>query len=135
MSEKSYSQVHKKKNFRKENRELVLNISMFLLTNEKMKNLFWNVKTVTYSRSEDTIKIGINTTKKLGTTLEKLRSVSKDLSNYLFDQGLTIRRQTKVSFFVDKEDEIVARIYNLIEKTTVEPEVELETENTFDQAI
>jgi hypothetical protein len=135
MSEKSYSQVHKKKNFRKENRELVLNISMFLLTNEKMKNLFWNVKTVTYSRSEDTIKIGINTTKKLGTTLEKLRSVSKDLSNYLFDQGLTIRRQTKVSFFVDKEDEIVARIYNLIEKTTIEPEVELETENALDQAI
>jgi|688.fasta_scaffold21501_5 hypothetical protein len=135
MSEKSYSQVHKKKNFRKENRELVLNISMFLLTNEKMKNLFWNVKTVTYSRSEDSIKIGINTTKKLGTTLEKLRSVSKDLSNYLFDQGLTIRRQTKVSFFVDKEDEIVARIYNLIEKTAVEPEVELETENALDQAI
>jgi hypothetical protein len=55
MSEKSFNQGQKKKNFRKENRELVLNISMFLLTNEKMKNLFWNVKTVTYSRSEDTI--------------------------------------------------------------------------------
>lgn len=128
MSKKTFNQGQKKKNFRKENRELVLNISMFLLTNEKMKNLFWNVKTVTYSRSEDTIKIGINTTKKLGTTLEKLRSVSKDLSNYLYDQGLTIRRQTRVSFFVDKEDEIVARIYNLIEKTNAEVDSAVKSE-------
>jgi hypothetical protein len=132
MSEKSFNQGQKKKNFRKENRELVLNISMFLLTNEKMKNLFWNVKTVTYSRSEDTIKIGINTTKKLGTTLEKLRSVSKDLSNYLYDQGITIRRQTRVSFFVDKEDELVARIYNLIEKTSSEVDSEVKAETVLD---
>jgi ribosome-binding factor A len=106
----------KKKNKRKESRELLLNISMFLLTNEKMKSLFWNVKTVEYKKSEHKVKIGINTTKKLGTTLNKLRSLRKDLSNYLYDQGLTIRRQTKIDFFVDKEDEIVARIYNLIDK-------------------
>jgi hypothetical protein len=108
--------AHKKKNKRRENREIVLNISMFLMGNEKLKNLFWNVKTVDYIKSENTIKIGINTTKKLGTTLEKLRSVAKDLSNYLFDQGQTFRRQTRIVFYVDKEDEIVARIYNLIDQ-------------------
>ncbi len=110
----------KKKNKRKESRELILNISMFLLTNEKMKSLFWNVKTVEYKKAEHKVKIGINTTKKLGTTLNKLRSLRKDLSNYLFDQGLTIRRQTKIDFFVDKEDEIVARIYNLIDSVKEE---------------
>jgi RNA processing factor Prp31 len=116
------TQQFKKKNHRKENRELVVNISMFLMGNEKMKNLFWNVKNVDYIKSEGTIKIGINTTKKLGTTLEKLRSVAKDLSNYLYEQGLTIRRRTKIEYYVDKEDEMVARIYNLIdsvEKETV----------------
>jgi len=120
----------KKKNRRKENRELVVNISMFLMGNEKLRNLFWNVKNVDYIKYENTIKIGINTTKKLGTTLEKLRSVAKDLSNYLFDQGVTFRRQTKVIFYVDKEDQMMARIYNLInkieeEQVTVSPQIPL----------
>jgi len=118
--------AHKKKNKRRENREIVLNISMFLMGNEKIKNLFWNVKTVDYLKSENTIKIGINTTKKLGTTLEKLRSVAKDLSNYLFDQGQTFRRQTRIVFYVDKEDEIVARIYNLIDQVEKDETVVVE---------
>jgi hypothetical protein len=128
MDNTKYKPQAKKKNQRKENRELVVNISMFLLGNEKMRNLFWNIKTVDYVKFENKIKIGINTTKKLGTTLEKLRSVAKDLSNYLFDQGLTFQRQTKVVFYVDKEDEFVARIYNILDKVgatdTVENEVE-----------
>lgn len=107
--------VNKKKNKRKENREMILTVSMFLLGNEKMKNLFWNVVSLDYNKSESKIKIGINTTKKLGTTLEKLRSVAKELSNYLFEQGLTFKRQTKITFFVDKEDDMIARIYSLIE--------------------
>ena len=118
--------AHKKKNKRRENREIVLNISMFLMGNERLKNLFWNVKTVDYIKSENTIKIGINTTKKLGTTLEKLRSVAKDLSNYLFDQGQTFRRQTRIVFYVDKEDEIVARIYNLIDQVEKDESVVVE---------
>ncbi|MEI6728423.1 MAG: hypothetical protein WCK98_02155 [bacterium] len=119
--------AHKKKNKRRENREIVLNISMFLMGNERLKNLFWNVKTVDYIKSENTIKIGINTTKKLGTTLEKLRSVAKDLSNYLFDQGQTFRRQTRIVFYVDKEDEIVARIYNLIDQVEKDESVVIES--------
>jgi ribosome-binding factor A len=108
----------KKKNKRKEYRELAVNVSMFLLRNEKMKNLFWNVKTVEYIKREHRIKIGINTTRKLGTTLKKLRSLSKDLSNYLYEQGLTIKRTTRINFYVDREDEAVARIYNILENVT-----------------
>jgi|GEM_PF-908906 len=124
MENTKYKPQAKKKNQRRENRELVVNISMFLLGNEKMKNLFWNIKTVEYQKFENKIKIGINTTKKLGTTLEKLRSVAKDLSNYLFEQGLTFQRQTQVVFFVDKEDEFVARIYNILDKVAVDKESE-----------
>lgn len=115
----------KKKNQRRENRELVLNISMFLLRHEKMKNLFWNVKTVTYKKHEHAIKIGINTTKKLGTTLKKLRSLAKDLSNYLFEEGVTVRRQTRIEFFVDREDEIVAKILTLIDSVSQENAVKV----------
>lgn len=125
MENTKYKPQVKKKNQRRENRELVVNISMFLLGNEKMKNLFWNIKTVEYAKFENKIKIGINTTKKLGTTLEKLRSVAKDLSNYLFEQGLTFQRQTQVVFYVDKEDEFVARIYNILDKVAVDKEVEV----------
>lgn len=125
MENTKYKPQLKKKNQRKENRELVVNISMFLLGNEKMKNLFWNIKTVEYAKFENKIKIGINTTKKLGTTLEKLRSVAKDLSNYLYEQGLTFQRQTQVVFFVDKEDEFVARIYNILDKVGVDKEDEV----------
>jgi hypothetical protein len=114
----------KRKNQHKENRELVANISMFLLTNEKLKGLFWSIKTVDYTKFDHTLKIGINTTKKLGTTLTKMRSVAKDLANYLFENGITVMRQTQIVFYVDKEDEIIARIYSLIEK--VEEETKLE---------
>jgi len=119
----------RKKNRRKEYRELVTNINMFLLTSDNLRNLFWNVKSANYSKKDGVLKIGINTTKKLGTTLEKLRKISKDLSNYLFENGLTVKRQTKIEFFVDKEDEILAKIYSLIEKVqpsgSVEEEVEM----------
>lgn len=110
----------KKRNQRKQNREIVANISMFLLRHEKLRNLFWSVKTVDYTKFDHTLKIGINTTKKLGTTLTKMRSVAKELANYLFEEGVTVIRQTKIVFYVDKEDEIIARIYSLIEKVETE---------------
>lgn len=107
--------INRKKNNRKKNRQLILTVSMFLLGNEKLKNLFWNVKTVKYKKAENEIKIGINTIKKLGTTLSKLRAISKDLSNYLFDNGITYRRQTKIIFYVDKADEQINQVLSIIE--------------------
>jgi hypothetical protein len=99
---------------RKSDRELLLTVSVFLLNEEVLRKQFWNVKSVFYNKTEQTVKIGINTTNgKLGTTLSKLRKTSRDLSDYLYDQGVTFRKTTIV-FYVDKEDVEVERIYNLI---------------------
>jgi AraC-like DNA-binding protein len=106
---------NKKIGLRKEqNRELIININMFLLAHEQMKNQFWNVKSVVYKKSEQIIEIGINTTKgKLGTTLTNLRKISKYLSDHLYDTGLTFRK-AKIVFFVDKQDEESERLMSLI---------------------
>ena len=99
---------------KRRNRELVLNVSMFLLNQESLKNQFWTVKSVNYNGTDQKVNIGINTTNgKLGTTLTKLRKTSKDLSDFLYDQGLTFRK-AHVSFYVDKEDVEIERIYNLL---------------------
>ncbi len=100
----------------KRNRQLVLSVSMFLLSQESLRTLFWNVKKVTYDTQNQVIRVGINTTDgKLGTTLTKLRKVSRGLSDYLYENGLTFR-QSKVVFFVDREDEQLERLMNLFEK-------------------
>jgi hypothetical protein len=106
----------KRKNTRKQNREILLSISLFLLRQEALRKQFWTVKTVTYDRINQQLNIGINTTNgKLGTTLAKLRKTSKDLSKYLYDEGLTFRK-AKINFYVDKEDIEIERIYNLLNR-------------------
>lgn len=110
----------KKTNHRKSNRELLLNISMFLLNQEKLKSLFWTVKTVDYIRSENTINIGINTTTKLGTTLQKMRTLRKNLAQHLFELHLTQNRPAMINFFVDREDDIVARVYDILEDLNIQ---------------
>jgi hypothetical protein len=104
----------KKTNHRKKSRELLLTVSVFLLNQEALRRQFWTVKSVHYEQTSQTVKIGINTTNgKLGTTLAKLRKTSKDLSDYLYDQGLTFRK-AQIVFFVDKQDVELERIYNLL---------------------
>ena len=109
----------KKTNHRRGSRELLLNISMFLLNQEKLKNLFWTVKSVDYIRSENTINIGINTTTKLGTTLQKMRTLRKNLAQHLFELNLTQNRPAMINFFVDREDDIVARVYDILDDLEV----------------
>jgi hypothetical protein len=114
-SQKNKKKTAKKKAIGKTNRELVLNIYMFLLNSETMRKCFWNIKSVDYNKVNQTLDIGINTTKgKLGTTLGKLRKNSKNLSDYLFSQGITFRK-AKINFFVDKEDVEMERIYTLLD--------------------
>jgi hypothetical protein len=43
------------------------------------------------------------------------RKTAKVLSDYLYEQGLTFKK-TKISFFVDKEDEKLQKIYTLLEE-------------------
>jgi hypothetical protein len=74
----------------------------------------WSVKSATYHKPDQVVKIGINTTSgKLGTTLARLRKTSRNLSDYLYEHGLTFRK-AEIQFFVEKEDIQLERIYNLI---------------------
>jgi hypothetical protein len=101
---------------RKKNQELLVTISLFLLNQEELRKQFWSVKAVNYNMSDQIVTIGITTTNgKLGTTLSKLRKVSRRLSDYLYDNGLTFRKAT-VTFYVDKTEVELERIYNLLEK-------------------
>lgn len=103
----------------KQERELITTISMFLLGREELKKLFWNVKSVRYNPKTQTLNIGISTIKgKLGTTLEKLRKTCKDLSDFLYDQGLTFRK-AKIKFFVDKRDEDLEKMYSLLDQIEI----------------
>jgi hypothetical protein len=120
----TFATITKKRNRKttetKRNRQLVLTVSMFLLGEESLKSFFWNVKKVTYDTQNQIVRVGINTTNgKLGTTLTKLRKVSRNLSDYLYENGLTFR-QSKIIFFVDREDEQLERLMNLFEKIQAE---------------
>jgi hypothetical protein len=110
---KKYRKINKREQV---SRKFILTVSMFLLAQEELRSLFWDVKSVDYNHIAQTIKIGIeSTTGKYGTTLVKLRKYSKSLSDYLFEQGLTFRKG-KVTFFVDREEMEIKRIYNIIDK-------------------
>jgi len=99
----------------KHNRRLILTVSVFLLAQEELKNQFWQVKSVEYDKTFQIVRVGVDTTTgKLGTTINKLRKFSKDLSGYLFENGLTFRH-AKVAFFVDKEEADLQRIYSILE--------------------
>jgi ribosome-binding factor A len=114
MSVKSSLKAYKLK--KKANRELLLSVSIFLLGREELRKQFWTVRSVHYDKQNQSVAIGINTiTGKLGTTLAKLRKTAKVLSDYLYEQGLTFKK-AKISFFVDKEDEKLQKIYTLLEE-------------------
>lgn len=107
----------KKTNQRKQLRLFLSNISMFLLNQEKLKNLLWSVKNLEYKKHKGVLKIGINSnTNKLGTILHKLRTLRKPLAEYLYQQGVT-NQVLKIDFYVDREDEILQGVYDLIQKT------------------
>ncbi len=108
-----YDRVKKNK---KKDRELILTVSLFLLSKEELRKQFWNVKSVSYDKLNQKVNIGVSTTNgKYGTTLAKLRKIAKELSNHLYEQGLTFR-QAKINFFIDKEEEQIERIYQLLDK-------------------
>jgi hypothetical protein len=104
----------KKTNQRAQLRLLLSNISMFLLNQEKLRNLLWSVKSLDYKKHKSTLRIGINSNdNKLGTVLQKMRTLRKPLAEYLYLQGVT-NQVLKIDFYIDKEDEIIEKIYNLI---------------------
>ncbi|MEM1312269.1 MAG: hypothetical protein AAGF07_02280 [Patescibacteria group bacterium] len=119
MGKSSSSDKARKNRSKKKEREFILTTSLFLLSKEELRKQFWNVKSVKYDKQIQKVSVGINTTNgKHGTTLAKLRKVAKDLSNHLYDQGLTFR-QAKIGFFIDKEEEQIERIYQLLDKVSL----------------
>ena len=107
-----------KNSLKKKEREFLLTVSLFLLGKEELRKQFWNVKSVKYDKLNQKLNVGINTTNgKYGTTLSKLRKVAKDLSNHLYDEGLTFKK-AKVVFFIDREEEEIERIYQMLEKVS-----------------
>jgi hypothetical protein len=109
------------KRAKKADRELLLTVSMFLLGREELRKLFWTVKSVKYDKTSQKVSIGVSTiTGKLGTTLGKLRKTSRDLSDYLYETGLTFKK-AQIGFFVDKEDEKLQKVYNLLEEVEHDP--------------
>lgn len=99
---------------RTKERELIMTVSLFLVGREELRKLFWNIKNVKYIAKEQVVEIGVSTISgKLGTTLEKLRKTCKPLSEYLYENGLTFRK-SRIHFYVDKREEEVAHLTNLI---------------------
>ena len=67
-------QIKKQMHLKRANREVIVNINMFLLNQESLKGLFWNVAKIEFNPNLQTLKIGITTNDtKLGTILEKLK--------------------------------------------------------------
>lgn len=100
----------------KQRRQFVLTVSMFLLRQETMKDLVWTVHNVHYDRTNQVVRIGVDTMNgKLGTTLTSLRKLARPLSEYLYEQSLTFRI-AKIRFYVDKQEEEAQRINYLLEK-------------------
>lgn len=119
----------KKTNQRAQLRLLLSNISMFLLNQEKLRNLLWSVKSLDYKKHKSTLRIGINSNdNKLGTVLQKMRTLRKPLAEYLYLQGVT-NQVLKIDFYIDKEDEIIEKIYNLIDKVSTNQKTEDGVEN------
>jgi ribosome-binding factor A len=97
-------------------RQLSLTTSMFLLSNETLKGLFWTVHSVKYNRTEQKLKIGIDTIdSKRGTTLSQMRKLAKPLAQKLHDEGLVFKLPM-IEFFIQTEHEAIQRIYNLLDK-------------------
>lgn len=101
------------------NRQVLVNVGMFLLNQEGLKTQYWEIKSVKYSQISQKINIGITTTEgKFGTTLTALRKEAKGLAEYLYNQGVTFR-VARIKFFVDREDEQIQRIYDVLDKIKV----------------
>jgi hypothetical protein len=96
-------------------RELLVNVNMFLLGDESLKGLFWNVAEIGYNPATKSLKIAITTTdNKLGTTLEKMRKKAKYLAEYLYDAG-AIYCRPRIYFSVFSKNEEELRVAEFLE--------------------
>jgi ribosome-binding factor A len=117
-------QIAKQMVIKRANKELIVNINMFLLLEESLRGLFWNVAAIDFNPGTRVLKIGITTTdNKLGTTLEKLRKNAKALAQYLFETG-SIHCRPRIYFSVYKEAEAGFNLVEFLETITTENQEE-----------
>lgn len=115
-------QIAKEMVIKRANKELIVNINMFLLREESLRGLFWNVAKIDFNPSSKVLKIGITTTTKLGTTLEKLRKNSKALAQYLYESG-SIHCRPRIYFSVFKQEESGFNLVEFLETIGNEPAI------------
>jgi hypothetical protein len=107
--------IKKVMHIKRANREVIVNINMFLLGQENLKGLFWNVANIDFNPTTKALKIGITTNDtKLGTTLEKLRKNSKPLSDYLYQSG-ALHCRARIYFSIYKQEEDIMRVIEMLE--------------------
>jgi hypothetical protein len=114
-------QIIKEMIIKRADREVIVNINMFLLGEESLKGLFWTVAKIDFEPHAKTLKIGITTTKdgKLGTTLEKLRKKAKPLSDYLCESG-ALHCRARIYFSLYKQEEDLIRLTEFLDSVKMD---------------
>lgn len=97
----------------KQQKQLILASSLFLLGQDGAKKTYWTI--LTASVRGKVLKIGITAQKnKYGTTLSILRKHAKNLSEYL-NHGRFLNFYPKIVFFINKEAEEINELYSLLD--------------------
>lgn len=103
---------HKKR----QHKQLVSVISIFLLGREELRNVFWNIVSVDLDNRTQKLKVGVTGLDgNLGTMLEKLRKTSKELAAYLYDTDVTFRK-VQIVFYVDNSSQEELKLNNKLEE-------------------
>jgi hypothetical protein len=96
-------------------RQLSLNVTMFMLNNTGLKDTVWTLKNADYDQIKQVVKVRVESTfGAKGTKINSLKVLAKPLSDYLFEQGITLRR-SKVQFYIKRKEESTQSIYKLLE--------------------
>jgi hypothetical protein len=100
----------------KKQQSLVEAINYHLSTDEHLKGCeVVNIISAKHTVATKTIKIGFTTIEgKYGTVLEKLKKSNRALSDYLFSLDIFFR-PPKIEWFVEKPDDSIDRVKQLLE--------------------
>jgi hypothetical protein len=101
-------------------REIIIALNNYLLDQEVLKDLFWNIANVEYLPTPQAIKIGITVDgNKEGTTLLKMRKLAKPIAEMLYVTKL-INNKPRVLFHIHETGRDVLSIIEEIERENKE---------------
>jgi hypothetical protein len=97
-------------------REIIVALNNYLLDQEVLKDLFWNIANVEYLPTPQAIKIGITVDgNKEGTTLLRMRKLAKPIAEMLYLTKL-INNKPRVLFHIHETGRGVLSIIEEIER-------------------